>query len=179
MEIVGAALFGAVGSLVGGYGTPSDATVFWQNAYPIIGGAIGVIAGFVIVFILIFLCNLFRAPYRQRNEARIFCQELQLEKEPVLEIVEVKEANYLQMGQTHGLVITNKGTDRADDCRGQLIEIEFANLEGGLSLYRYPVNQPLAWGEQEGDWETKKPFTISGKDSKVLQVTQKLLVVKG
>ena len=34
------------------------------------GGAIGIIAGFVIVFFSIYIWNLYMAPYHQRNEAR-------------------------------------------------------------------------------------------------------------
>ena len=68
--ICGGALFGIIGGLLGDYWTPKDATPFWQSAYPTIGGGTGVVIGFVIVFILIYLWNLFRAPYKQRDEAR-------------------------------------------------------------------------------------------------------------
>jgi Na+/proline symporter len=77
VEIVGGgALFGLAGSLLGDYYTPSTATPFWQSAYPTIGGAIGVILGFIIVFALIYVVNLLRAPYRQRDEARIDVEQL-------------------------------------------------------------------------------------------------------
>jgi len=62
VEIVGGAVFGAVGGLIGGYYTPSNATVFWQNGYPTIGGAIGVIVGFIMVFAVIYCVNLFHTP---------------------------------------------------------------------------------------------------------------------
>lgn len=77
VEIVGAASFGLIGSLIGGNITPSDASKFWQNAYPGIGGAIGVISGFLLAFMGIFVWNLFRAPYRQRNEAYIEIAKLE------------------------------------------------------------------------------------------------------
>lgn len=78
MEVVGAAMFGVGGGFVGYWQTPVVATSLQQFAYPTVGGAMGIILGFVIVFAFIFAWNLFRAPYRQRNEARakvIKCKE--------------------------------------------------------------------------------------------------------
>lgn len=68
--VVGAAVFGVVGAFVGYWLTPSNFNPFWQFAYPTIGGGIGVVVGFVLVFSLILGWNLYRAPYRQRDEAR-------------------------------------------------------------------------------------------------------------
>ncbi len=70
MEVVGAAVFGVVGSIVGSVLVPDRATQFQQNAYSPIGGGAGVVIGFAIAFAGIFIWNLFRAPYRQRDEAR-------------------------------------------------------------------------------------------------------------
>lgn len=69
-EVLGAAVFGVVGALLGFWLTPLNSSVFWRNAWPTIGGGLGIVAGFIIVFLTIYLWNLFRAPYKQRNEAR-------------------------------------------------------------------------------------------------------------
>lgn len=59
-----------------GYGfTSSDSSSFAQFAYPTVGAGLGLIVGFVVVFGLIFCWNLFRAPYRQRNELAIQLEE--------------------------------------------------------------------------------------------------------
>ena len=63
-------MFGLGGAFLGFGLTPINATQQSQFAYPAVGGGIGVILGFVIVFGLIFVWNLFRAPYKQRDEAR-------------------------------------------------------------------------------------------------------------
>jgi len=76
VEVMGGAVFGALGGIVGGWLTPTNATVFWQNLYPTVAAAIGLVLGFVLVFVGIFVRNLFRAPYRQRNEARARVQQL-------------------------------------------------------------------------------------------------------
>jgi hypothetical protein len=70
LEVVGAVMFAIVGAIGGSWLTPSGSNTLWQNLYPTIGAGIGVIVGFIIVFILIFAWNLFRAPYRQRDETQ-------------------------------------------------------------------------------------------------------------
>lgn len=68
LEIVGAAVLGFGGSLLGFLLTPIDRSRLVQFLYPAAGGVVGIIVGLVLVFFLIFLWNLFRAPYRQRDE---------------------------------------------------------------------------------------------------------------
>lgn len=80
-EIVGAAVFGLGGAYVGYLLMPAQPSLFQQFVCPGIGGVIGLITGLVIVFGLIFLWNLFRAPYRQRNEARNTCLKLETKLE--------------------------------------------------------------------------------------------------
>ena len=77
LEVVGAAVFGVVGAFVGYWLTPSTSNALWQFAYRTIGGGIGVVVGFIGVFILIFGWNLYRASYRQRDEARKKVEKLQ------------------------------------------------------------------------------------------------------
>lgn len=87
-EVVGAAVFGVVGALVGYWLTPPDFNQFWQFAWPTIGGGIGIVIGIVVVFLVIFGWNLFRAPYKQRNNARqrIIELETELEKPKLFDI---------------------------------------------------------------------------------------------
>ena len=56
--------------------TPEDASKFVAAAYPAIGGIIGAVIGFGIIFAI----KLFWAPYKQRNEAR---QLLQAKPRPI------------------------------------------------------------------------------------------------
>jgi hypothetical protein len=85
-EVVGAAMFGIIGAASGFWLTPQGANPFQQNLYPAIGGGIGIIVGFIIVFALVFVWNLFCAPYRQLNETRLALSTLQMKlngkKEP-------------------------------------------------------------------------------------------------
>ena len=80
-EIVGAAMLGLGGAYAGYLLMPAQPSSFQQFAYPGFGGTVGIIFGLVIVFVSIFLWNLFRAPYRQRDEARQRCYKLQIEFE--------------------------------------------------------------------------------------------------
>ena len=55
VEVLGGGLLsGTLGGLLGYYWTPTNATPFLQNAYPIMGGGIGVVLGFFVVFLLIY-----------------------------------------------------------------------------------------------------------------------------
>lgn len=66
VEVVGGGVFGVIGGLLGADWTPPDVNNFWQNAYPTIGGGIGVIAGFIIIFGFILAWNFIRAPYNEK-----------------------------------------------------------------------------------------------------------------
>src|SRR3989304_1241981 len=76
LEIVGASVLGLGGGYAGFLRTPMGTTPTQSFLYPAIGGVVGVIIGLMIVFSLIFIWNIFRAPYRQRNEARNMVRQL-------------------------------------------------------------------------------------------------------
>ncbi len=61
-EVLGAAAFAAI---VTYFFLPDDPSRFESSIYPLSG----VVTGFVAAYSLVYLWNLFRAPYRQRNEA--------------------------------------------------------------------------------------------------------------
>lgn len=69
VAVVGVAVFGVLGGLIGVWLTPTNATTFRHNLYPAVGAFAGAVLGLIIVFGLIYIWNLFRAPYRQRIEA--------------------------------------------------------------------------------------------------------------
>jgi hypothetical protein len=76
VEVIGAAMFAVGGALYGFHLQPPNPTTFQQFIFPTVGASIGVIFGFFIVYGLVYIWNLFRAPYLQRNEARGKVDEL-------------------------------------------------------------------------------------------------------
>jgi hypothetical protein len=102
MEIVGAAVLGVIGGSVGFLLTPVNPTPFQQYIYPTFGGATGIIGGFILVFCGIFLAKLFRAPYKQRNEARAELLKTANRPEAKIEVSELLagsgDFNYPQRG---------------------------------------------------------------------------------
>lgn len=87
VEVMGGAVFGVLGGMVGVWLTPANSTAFRQNLYPTVGAAVGLVLGLVLVFGLIYLWNLFRAPYRQRNDAQKLAEHLQQQCDIVLDSV--------------------------------------------------------------------------------------------
>ncbi len=96
--------------------------------------------------------------------------ELEVEKELRLKIIEVREENYQQAGRVFGLVIENEEADIAEGCRGELTEIEFANLKSEMTAFRWPVICPLTWSEEEYTLSVTQPLKIYGKSRKVLNL---------
>ncbi|MBN1375430.1 MAG: hypothetical protein JXA01_04675 [Dehalococcoidia bacterium] len=78
VEVIGATLFGLCGGIVGFKLLPLDSTPFQQFILPCIGTSAGLILGLVFVYLMIYLWNLFRAPYKQRDK---FYGDLQLLKQ--------------------------------------------------------------------------------------------------
>jgi hypothetical protein len=92
VEVLGAAVAGVIGGVVGALLTPESPTKFQQYFYPAAGAAAGVVAGFVIVFSLIFIWHLLRAPYKQRDDAIQLANEVQQKYESILATVRHKLA---------------------------------------------------------------------------------------
>ena len=86
-EVMGAAVAGVIGGMMGAWLTPENPTKFQQYLYPTIGGAVGVIAGFVIVFALIFIWHLFRVPHKQRDDAIELARQVQQKYDSILSVV--------------------------------------------------------------------------------------------
>ena len=86
-EVMGAAVAGVIGGMVGAWFIPESSTEFQQYFYPAAGAAAGVVSGFVVVFALIFVWHLFRAPYRQRDDAIELARQTQQKYESILSVV--------------------------------------------------------------------------------------------
>jgi hypothetical protein len=87
VEVVGAAMFGVIGGTVGFWLTPQSATSLQKTLYPVVGAGIGIVTGFIVAFVLIFTWNLFRAPYRQRNDALSRVDDVQQRYDTVLDSI--------------------------------------------------------------------------------------------
>jgi len=86
-EVTGATVAGVIGGIIGAWLTPENSGTLQQSLYPAIGGAVGIIVGAVIVFALIFIWHLFRAPYRQRDDAIELAKQVQQKYDSILSVV--------------------------------------------------------------------------------------------
>jgi hypothetical protein len=87
VAVVGGAAFGVLGAMAGVWLTPTHATTFQQNLYAAVGAAAGVVLGWVLVFGLIYVWNLFRAPYRQSKDALRLARDIQQQYAAILDSV--------------------------------------------------------------------------------------------
>ena len=157
LEVVGAAVFGVIGAFVG-YGlTPSGASSLWQFGLPTIGGAVGIVVGFGIVFIVIFGWNLYRAPYRQRNEARIKVIELEDElKKPKPFDVECRTTT-----MSLPINLQKDGTWKASAVGispSQIFIIHRGDLINVTSVTMAPI---VLFNYMDGGWETTNAITVT------------------
>ncbi len=104
-----------------------------------------------------FFFNLIRAPVFLKFEK---------EKEPCLIIdgVTTEFSNKIS-GGCWVLLIRNQGTDQAEDCRGRLVDIEFAQPQKNQSLFRWYKNHSLEWTEGFRD-----SISIPGRQSGTLRL---------
>jgi len=122
-------------------------------------GTIAPIGGGLAGVIVLFIFHLIRAPVYIKFER---------EKEPRLTIVDIVRSHYGEKGHSWELIIKNLGTDRADDCRGTLVDIDFAKPIDSFSMEWWPKNEQLQWAERLPS--NTKEFSIPGLESKNLRV---------
>ncbi len=78
---------GVIGGIIGAWRIPENSSKLQQYLYPTLGGAVGIIVGAVAVFTLIFIWHLFRAPYRQRDDAIELAKQVQQKYDSILSVV--------------------------------------------------------------------------------------------
>lgn len=111
-----------------------------------------------VFLILLYLFHLIRAPIYMKWEK---------EKQPKLTVREVVRGNLSRTQSSWGVLVANQGTSRADDCRGEIIYLEFATPPKGLSMRGWPINQPLQWAQALTGTSS---INIPGSRDAVLQV---------
>jgi len=132
VEVVGAAVFGAVGGTVGAWLTPEHATTLRQGVYTGVGTAIGLVLGLAVAYGLIYGWNLFRAPYRQRDEAIQVARHTQQQYDAALDSIRFKLAF---VGLVWGIAKPPKGTPlvniaiRLENTSEELIQFEVVNFK--------------------------------------------------
>jgi len=128
-EVVGTAMFGVVGGMAGAWLAPEHATTFQQSIYPTVGAAIGLVLGFVLTFGLIYGWSLFRAPYRQRDDALNMVKSIQQQCDIILDSV--------RFGLAFDTVTLGTGKSPEGISLAELPQFEVAsNLEGSFSRSR-------------------------------------------
>lgn len=128
---------------------PADATSGGMIA---LFGFLGGLLGLVLLGLGVLVWNLYRAPYRQRNEARGTVIKLEESVKPSLEIIEAtgQKGGAFGKGFGWGLRIQNIGIDEAVDCTARLEQIMFESRSSG-TLKGASVDRLLHWsGQLEG-----------------------------
>lgn len=136
-EVLGAAIFAALATY---FFLPRDPSRF-ESFYPLWG----VVAGFASVYMLIYLWNLFRAPYRQRNEALTRAEEQQSEEHRIAgelsaEARTVLLAKHVRMMQGVGRIEV-KGEVLGELRMRGLVEVRHVTGEAWSSGRRLPARE--------------------------------------
>jgi hypothetical protein len=135
VEVIGGAMFGVVGWQVANWLTPQSASPSTHNLYSNGGGAVGIIAGFIIVFSLIFLWNLFRAPYRQRNEAWKQLQDIYKEVIQITYGRGIQLCRQLQDGEElYRVAIGIKGKRAVDNLEVRPFDLRQKSKKGAIQI---------------------------------------------
>ncbi len=157
LEVVGVAMFGVGGAFIGFWLTPSNANPFWQFGLPTIGGGVGVITGFVLVFIMIFGWKLFQAPYRQRNEAKVRVVELEDElKKPKLFDVECRTTI-----MSLPINLQKDGTWKASAVGISPSGIFIIHRGDLITVTRVTMSPEVLFNYMDGGWETTNAITVT------------------
>ena len=154
-DLLGTLWFQLIGLIVPPTAGAIAALVIPGNVSPQTQIALGTIAAFAtltLVVVVKFLWNLHSSPYDQRDEARAQVHVLENKMQPVLELVnEKEEAGKFPGDRGWGLVIRNRGVDKAVSCSARIEAIEFELTGTGQTLERWPIDRPLQWAGQEGE----------------------------
>ena len=118
---------------------------------------------------VVLLLGLMVAQFLALHTTRLERDRLEQRSRPCLRIEATTSWNYGQSGQSLGLRIRNQGTDRADDCRGHLVEIAFASPPHDVTLSQFPVSHPLQWSV-ELPGTIGDAFSIPGSGTAVLEI---------
>lgn len=135
---------------------PEGANTLVSAAYPVVGGMIGAIIGFAVIY----LAMLIKAPTKQRNEARRRVGELSEKRKPHFEVHPItgKRAKYesVQYSAWAELKVRNTGNDvTLEDVKVQIVELsqvfEEQGEKGSCFLHEpYPRWSPsnVYWSER-------------------------------
>ncbi len=111
------------------------------------------IAGAVAVAVVAFVVNLIRAPVYIRFEGMM---------RPRLKV----ECEFNRIA-SWGLQIKNEGTDQAEDCQGQPVEMDFLTPQKDKSFVEWLRHQRFRW---VGESPSSTSFSIPGKSRAELEV---------
>lgn len=101
----------------------------------------------VVVFSVTFLFNLIRAPVYIKFEK---------EREPQLIVEQDTAVCNHKLGYSWRIKVTNKGTDTAKGCKGQLIVMVDEIPQPRMSWERWPFNESLNWSDGKEATEIRK-----------------------
>ncbi len=141
MEVLGGLLVGAVGRWVGVTLIPSAATKFQNFWYPAFGSIAGVCLGLGGTFLLILFWNLFRAPYRQRDEAILALDKLSqtpLKVEYFSQGYQLVGKNWLgrELYLRHfNVILTNTSDTQEVSTKAVFLEVRYKEKNGNVRSY--------------------------------------------
>lgn len=139
------------GVLVGLWRLPENPSRWEDTLFPTVGGLVGLILGLAIPYLLVFILNLWLAPYRQRNELRTKYRALKTAIKPRLELIGLTRQSMENDGTAYALEIRNSGLGDVAECHGRLVGLAFEQPIKGNSLDAWPRNRDLHWSGQAED----------------------------
>lgn len=131
-EVLGAAVLGAGGTMLGTFLVPTTPSTPEQVLYPLAGGAIGIVLGLTLVFFSIFLWHLWRAPLIQRDEARSALLAEQRRLAEALKPPSIEWRTSVDQGIDYhyaSVLVTNQGPSSVANCHVQLDTVSLGSGE--------------------------------------------------